>query len=398
MIKQLLIFTVFIGASISSVATERPPQFVNLAFDGSKSLRMWQRTTEFAKAEDVKFTYFISGVYFLSDANKRFYDGPRRSPGRSDIGFGGRADSVAARNSWVHAAHRAGHEVASHANGHFDGSSWSGNEWISELEQFKSILLWSQENYGGANTRPWQQGVLQNIIGFRAPLLGRNNAMFTALRQQGYAYDTSRVRAANHWPEKLNGVWDFPLASLRMAYSNKRTLSMDYNMYVAQSGGKKGNEANFSRWENEVYETYLKYFKANYLGNRAPLDIGHHFSLWNGGIYWRAMKRFTQTVCEIPEVVCGTYTDLVNFLDSKSNLDIQNYRAGNFQKGSVSNLPTTVARVSNVDWSDEVLTPEVIAELESQVCPAEAHLDDGVLEDEIDDGIFLRVPNLNSPF
>jgi hypothetical protein len=174
-----------------------------------------------------------------------------------------------------------------------------------------------------------------------------------------------------------------------MAYSNKRTLSMDYNMYVAQSGGRKGNEANFNQWENEVVDTYLKYFKANYLGNRAPLDIGHHFSLWNGGIYWRAMKRFAKEVCSIPEVVCGTYTDMANFLERQSPADLRDYQNGNFPKATANHLPESVIRASDVDWEDEVLTPEIIAELESQVCPSEAHKDDGVEEEEIPDGIYL---------
>lgn len=385
-----LITTVSVlSLSISLHATSRPPQFVNMAFDGSKSLRMWKYTTEFATQENIKFTYFISGVYFVDDANKHIYQGPNRAAGSSDIGFGGNSNSVKARNSWVQHAYQLGHEIASHANGHFNGGLWNSNEWDSELRQFEYLLTQSQANYGGADNRVWNRGLMKDMIGFRAPLLGRNNPMYQALQQNGYRYDTSSVRPANQWPTRINALWDFPLASLKMNDSGKTTLSMDYNMYVAQSNGVKGEEAFFNQWEEEVYQTYLKYFKANYLGNRAPLHIGHHFSLWNGGIYWRALQRFAQTVCQIPEVICGTYTDLVNFLERQNARDLQDYQAGRFTRASLQSLPPEFINVSRVNWSEESISLKELRELEKHVCPAEAHKDDGVEEGFIGNGTYL---------
>ena len=49
---------------------ERPPQYVLLAFDGSKSLPFWEESRDFARENDIKFTYFISGVYFLHSGTK----------------------------------------------------------------------------------------------------------------------------------------------------------------------------------------------------------------------------------------------------------------------------------------------------------------------------------------
>lgn len=370
-------------------AVDRPPQFVNLAFDGSKSTNMWQKTTEFAKAENIKFTYFISGVYFLTDAHKRNYQAPGYSQGRSAIGFGGTTKAVSARNAWVEFAHQSGHEIASHANGHYDGTRWTYNNWLSEFEQFSSIMNSSPRIYGGANNlNLWSQIFTRHMTGFRAPLLGRNNDMFTALKDKNFQYDTSEVQNINYWPKNINGIWRNPLASLRMAHSNKKTLSMDYNMYVAQSGGKKGNPANYGLWEEEVYQTYLRYFKSNYLGNRAPIDIGHHFSLWNGGIYWKAMKRFAKTVCGLPEVVCGTYTELAQFLNSKTPSTLQAYQNGDFVNANPSNLPATVQRASAYDTND-YFTEAELKEMSYNVCPPEAHLDDGVLDTEISDGVYL---------
>jgi hypothetical protein len=54
-----------------------PPQFVLLAFDGSNEVEFWKTTRQFAASAEVRFTYFISGVFFLLDADKNFLRGPR---------------------------------------------------------------------------------------------------------------------------------------------------------------------------------------------------------------------------------------------------------------------------------------------------------------------------------
>src|SRR5262249_31924984 len=69
----------------------------------------------------------------------------------------------------------------------------------------------------------------------------------------------------------------------------------------------------------------------NYFGNRAPVHIGHHFSLWNGGAYWNAMQAFAKNVCGLPEVQCVTYKDLQAFMD-KNAANRAAYMAGNFTK------------------------------------------------------------------
>src|SRR5262245_60872689 len=86
------------GAGAQSVGAERPPQFVLLAFDGSLNNDFWTESRGFAKAANVKFTYFISGVYFIPDAQRKLYDAPHGfGPGKSAIGFGGAASDIAVR-------------------------------------------------------------------------------------------------------------------------------------------------------------------------------------------------------------------------------------------------------------------------------------------------------------
>lgn len=361
----------FIGCSqvadrrIASV--DRPPQFVLLAFDGSKSLPMWQETMAFADQAGVKFTYFISGVYFLDRAHKRNYVEPLRGRGRSAIGWGKGEMDISQRFRALRDAMGKGHEIASHANGHFDGSGFSAAQWRSELDQFDRFLTEGVRTFDVRRMpENWERTFLSGRIGFRAPLLGYNNSLNPVLAQKNYAYDTSRVYKMNYWPQVIDGVWNFPLAGLRMARTGKRTLSMDYNFYYGDSKGERGDAQNFQFYEDQMFETYMNYFANNYFGNRAPIDIGHHFSKWNGGAYWRAMKRFALAVCGQPEVLCVTYSDLVEFLESAGGNRIASYQEGLFPKMSRAsvNIPSLPQRAS---YKAEELSDSEIEELRQEL-------------------------------
>lgn len=310
---------------------ERPPQFVLLAFDGSSSLDFWKESQAFASQAKVKFTYFISGTYFLTGSSKGKYTHPVSGrAGLSDIGFGGTKDELAARLAELDKAARGGHEIASHANGHFDGSRWSDAQWSNEFDQFTRLIFRASENNG--TELPRLSFDSASVVGFRAPLLGHSPGLYTTLARKNFAYDTSKSAPPNYWPEKLSGVWNFPLANLKIVGSGKGTLSMDYNFFVAQSRGKTDpNPQNQARFEKEMVDTYMRYFESNYFGNRAPVHIGHHFSKWNGGAYWRAMQRFTKSVCGLEEVRCVTYKDLLLFMNEHADKR-SGYMAGNFIK------------------------------------------------------------------
>lgn len=327
---------------------QRPCQFVALAFDGSKSLNFWQRSLDFAKETSnrigpVRFSYFISGVYFLTESNKQTYVDPRDSTqaGRSAIGFGGTADELVGRIQYVDRALAESHEIASHANGHFDGASWNAAQWRLESAQFNRFIVnvfsinnLVNEVFTTNWIRDWAQHFDRRFNGFRAPLLANNPSMRQVLKEFGFTYDTSQVADRNLWPRKTGeGLWQFPLAPLTIAGTAKRTLSMDYNFYMAQSNAQNaGNPELYAQYEEQMVQTYLKYFKDSYEGNRSPINIGHHFSLWNGGAYWRAMKRFAEAVCGLPEVVCGTYRELENYLESVPASQLAQFERGAFPK------------------------------------------------------------------
>lgn len=297
---SLLLFCLFLP--LASLAG-RIPQYIAFAFDGSKSLRMWQETLDFAKANGLHFTYFVSGPNFIADEFASYYKGPRHSFGHSDIGFGGSVEEVAARIAFVRRAYREGHEIAAHANGHWDASNWSEDEWIDELKQFEDILANTHKINGikNANSREWRR-IIGSVAGFRAPLLISTRAERRALATMGYTYDTSRTNTRDYWPEVgIEGLWNFPLASLPL--SSGSVLSMDYNFLVLNN--KTGSDP-----QTQMENAYVRYFDHNYTGSRAPIHIGHHFSLWKGGAYWRAMQSFALSVCPGRDVVCDTYATL----------------------------------------------------------------------------------------
>lgn len=341
-------------APTASTSVARPPQYVLLAFDGSLNLDFWNESLTFAQKNPLKFTYFISGVYFVMNSQKREYIEPTHGAGVSNIGWGGNSKTaLQARVGYVNQAYDQGNEIGSHVNGHFDGSKWSLEQWKSEFKQFYH-LIFDVFRINGIEASPT---VVENpyhfkpedIRGFRAPLLGYNSSMYEVLSENNYAYDTSRTAPMNYWPQKLKGIWNFPLAEVRIAGTGKRTLSMDYNFYYSQSGGRP-NPSESEEYRKEMLNTYMGYFESNYYGNRAPIHIGHHFSKWNGGAYWMAMQEFAKNVCGLPEVRCVTYKELTKFMESLAPSTLAAYRYGHFEKMPMNpNAPSHIASVAPMD-------------------------------------------------
>jgi hypothetical protein len=276
-------------------------QHVLLSFDGSESLLMWQKTRDFAKkmktdGKPVNFTYFISSVYFLPPNTK---DIP------SAIGYSKNIDDIPKRIEQVKLAKEEGHEIASHMNGHFRSTDWSEIKWREEFSLFNKILP-------------------EKVIGFRSPLLSRNNNLYKVLPDFGYKYDTSGVGKIGEWPIKNKyGTWEIPLVTMTLP-GGGATLSMDYNIYLAQTKAKDILKSGTTTWNKNYLQTlgaFTNYFNKNYNSNRAPVVIGNHFSTWNDGLYFEALKTFANNVCGLPDVKCGTFEEFVNYLETTSPIN-----------------------------------------------------------------------------
>jgi hypothetical protein len=176
-----------------------------------------------------------------------------------------------------------------------------------------------------------------DVIGFRAPYLAKGAGLYGALKANGFRYDTSGVGHADAWPERIDGIWRFNLAMLRIQGSGKGTLSMDYNFFVAQSRAA-ADPRRYEAAREQTLQTYLHYFKTNYAGNRAPLHIGHHFTGYQGGAYNEALKSFARAVCGLPEVRCVTYAKLADFMDQQNPDTLAAYRRGDFARAATPAL------------------------------------------------------------
>ncbi len=104
---------------------------------------------------------------------------------------------------------------------------------------------------------------------------------------------------------------------------------MDYNFFAAQSRAVV-DPARREAFSEEMLQTYMAYFNANYAGNRAPLNIGHHFFDYQDGAYREALETFARTVCALLEVRCTTYSKLADFMDRLDAPTLEAYRNGDF--------------------------------------------------------------------
>lgn len=296
-------------ATASPAPAPTAPQYVIISFDGALHLEQWERSRALARDTGARFTFFLSCVYLLSPETRKEYQAPGMPRGRSNVGSGYSRQDVAGRLGQVWKARAEGHEIASHACGHFDGKDWSARDWESEFDQFTAIVAnaWKLNGIEG-EPEAWRDFARKDIRGFRAPYLSASPALYTALRARGFVYDASTVSRGPVAPKAQGGVTRFSLPLIPEGPREKQIIAMDYNLYVRHSGGKeKPEEA--STFEERAYEAFLASFEKEYAGKRTPVQLGFHFTLMNDGAYWNAMERFAREVCVKKDVQCVSYSD-----------------------------------------------------------------------------------------
>ena len=294
-------------AFAGAARAETAPQYVIISFDGAKDISQWERSRALARQTGASFTYFLSCAYLLSPETRSLYKPPASAPSRSNVGFAESREDVAARLRQIWTAHLEGHEMASHACGHFDGRDWSAREWGQEFSEFSRIT----QQAWALNSIPfepagWKAFAKGGIVGFRAPYLSVSKGLETALQNSAMDYDASAVSRQPGPPAAKAGIARFALPMIAEGPAGRLVLSMDYNLFVRHSGGFERPDRD-SAFENRAHDAFKAAFDNAYGGRRPPLQIGLHFTLMNGGAYWRALERFVKETCTRPNVRCVSY-------------------------------------------------------------------------------------------
>ncbi|GAB3447573.1 polysaccharide deacetylase family protein [Actinophytocola sediminis] len=289
---------------------EKPPQFVLFSFDGAGSHAHWQRTLPIAARTGGSFTAFLSGIYMLTDDQRVRYTGPGHQPGKASIAFGGTPQDVRTLIADLNQATKQGVEVGTHYNGHFcagnepGGNQWSAADWNSELDQFFRFV----QDAPGLQVDP------STIKGGRTPCLeGDFDIVLPTLAKRGMTYDSSQVSEGIAWPEYKHGVWEFAMPYVKVPATGRKTIMMDYNLWVQFNGGQN-EPARADTFREYTLGTYRAAHQAALAGNRAPLVIGNHFNMWSGGGFSAAVETFMSEVCVAKDTVCATYTQVIDWM------------------------------------------------------------------------------------
>ncbi len=336
-IVHLILFCIVLFGIIAIVLYKRPtpaptpppsyiPQFVLISFDGSKSIDIWKDIRALkdemkASGTPIHVTQFINTAYFLTGATRDQYEGPGQERGQTNIGVSDGIEDIRARINAINNAVLDGDEIAVHTTGHFSGLRWQKEDWIQELASFNPILFGLNTMYRDARL-PSIQLKPADIIGFRAPYLDRNANLYSVLHElPHFSYDSSEVGDSVSWPKKdARGLWHIPLGTIEYGAQKSRVLAMDYNIYFRDSQAQDTIKTGTPEWQRVYTDTlngFLGYFTRNYHGTRAPVLVGYHFQKWNDGVYWEALKAFAHQVCGQKEVKCGTFKELVSYLNTQ---------------------------------------------------------------------------------
>ncbi|MEV7089798.1 hypothetical protein AB0O07_28575 [Streptomyces sp. NPDC093085] len=301
---------------------QTPPQFVIFSWDGAGEVGngLFPRFLKLAKDHGAAMTFFLSGLYLLPESKKTLYRPPNNPIGASDIGYL-TDDHVKATLTNVRQAWLDGHEIGTHFNGHFCGGSgtvanWTSEQWRDEIDQAVDFVTQWRTNTGWKDLDPLPFDYHKELIGGRTPcLLGQENLLPTA-KKLGWRYDASSPGGTQVWPDKLQGIWNFPLQAVPFPGHSFEVLSMDYNMLANQSqNSTNGMTSRYPEWRKQATDAYLAGFNRAYETNRAPFFIGNHFEQWNGGLYMDAVEEALKGMAGKKDVRLVSFRQFTDWLD-----------------------------------------------------------------------------------
>ncbi|MFT4159671.1 polysaccharide deacetylase [Shinella sp.] len=295
--------------------TAKRKQLVIVSFDGAHDNLLWEKSRAMARRTGAHFTYFLSCTFLFPKAERAKYQAPHEKRGRSNVGFAPDREDTILRLGEIWLARLEGHDIGSHACGHFDGGKWSAEDWKAEFAFFRESLKNAWQNAGVGEREPadWKRFAEEDIKGFRAPYLSAGSGLVKALEENGFAYDASLVTKGPAMPVASGDIARFGLPLVPEGASQRPVIAMDYNLYVRHSKGKENPEKS-AAFEESTLKAYRDAFAKQYDGERIPLQLGFHFVEMNAGAYWRALDRFLTETCGKADVACVSYAGALDIL------------------------------------------------------------------------------------
>lgn len=310
---------VFATAAVAAAEETKPKQLVIISFDGAHDNALWDRSRKLAKKTGAHFTYFLSCTYLINPADRHAYKAPREKAGRSATGWAQSVAEIQKRVGNIWQAHLEGHDIGSHACGHFDGGKWTKAEWKQEFRDFDKSLLgaWKNNDYGTLEPPGWADFVKTDIKGFRAPYLSIGPGLTAALKSKGFTYDASLISKGPARVEDDSGLLRFALPRIPEGPDERLVIGMDYNLFVRHSAGQN-SPARADVFAARTLDAFRAAFKRQYEGKRLPLQLGFHFVEMNGGAYWNALDTFLSETCGKPDVACVSYAQAIGMRGGKA--------------------------------------------------------------------------------
>jgi hypothetical protein len=297
MFKKLVIFIFCL--LISSLSHGKD---ILISFDGSGYLDMWKDTIQFAKDNNVKFTYFISAPYFLTwdqeEKNPYWALIDDKRPLLIKFRNNTQKANIQLRFQYVMEAQDVGCEIGSHLVGHYDGRPWTYDQWVKEMSYFNWIMS------NGMDVAHRAQ-----ITGVRAPFMCTNEDYFRALRMCGFVWDSSVCTLRDkHLVHSGINIDEVPVR--RMEFYNDQEQDMDKSCSPFDCDWVAGIQwVLFPKTKNETsndYDTnaalvmedsYFNTMRHDYLSDDPrPTQICLHFQKRPGEPYYQAMIDFVQWV------------------------------------------------------------------------------------------------------
>ncbi len=302
-------------AKDDAIEPAKRKQLVIVSFDGAHDNLLWEKSRAMAKRTGAHFTYFLSCTFLFPKSERAQYQAPHEKRGRSNVGFSQDREETILRLGEIWLAKLEGHDIGSHACGHFDGGKWSKDDWTAEFAFFTQSLQNAWKNAGVAEREPagWQDFATKEIKGFRAPYLSAGSGLVEALEANGFSYDASLVTKGPAMPVASGEIQRFGLPLIPEGAGQRPVIAMDYNLYVRHSKGKEKPEKS-AAFEESTLKAYRDAFAKQYAGERIPLQLGFHFVEMNAGAYWRALDTFLGETCGKTDVACVSYAEAIDML------------------------------------------------------------------------------------